>query len=398
MHIAFLKKLFRNFGYEDSLMAAFDPAATTRPDARRNFDTITMTEAEKGFKEHMEKVDKEVNEMAPAIAESDQKLEAAENREKEAEKAMRDAGLDYGRALTQSGVAKGKAADARKLTHYVPKSHENAISYLYSAEKDCGDLFDTPAAAYQWLKARIAVLDGRVLDTSPVGTLLSTNIRQSVRLRPTQRQLLIGVGWDRDESAKVDLDVSAVVVGDKGDHELCTVFSSRRRAPGIMHSGDVASGATDVDKQSIQLNLDELQVDARQIYFAVGVFTERRSFADLTACHCRIEDQKSEEELMKFRYGPGGQHPGLIMARLFKDNVGQWNFQKIGLFTFGRTSFKIMPDIIKAKEYLGQASASASESFSGSGMHRSLGQASVAASESLSGSGMHRRREDGARG
>jgi tellurium resistance protein TerZ len=355
LHVKFLKMFFQQFGYEDSLMVAFQPASTRYPDSRRNFDNITMTEAEKGFleKDHLER---EVSDLEQAVVSREREQEAAADDVRAAEKSIREAGLEYGRALTDKNLANAKSADAAEKARTIPKTPQDAQKQLQIAERKLAAFMESPYAAYQWLKNRVAILEGRQRKRqrlpSSIGELIGRNIREVLPLKPQHRKLSIGVGWDALNCSDVDLDVSAIVFDDKGDHELCAVFSSKRTAPGITLSGDNLTGQGDGDDETIDINLDELKPEARQIYFALGVFTQKICLSDLTACHCRVVDKTSGTELVRYNTCDMEAHPGLILGRLYKDSKNQWHYQKIGLFSSGRTWFKMMPEILKARTFL----------------------------------------------
>jgi stress response protein SCP2 len=164
--------------------------------------------------------------------------------------------------------------------------------------------------------------------------------------------LSIGVGWDKKGGSDVDLDVSAIVFDDKGEHEMYAVFATRRTAPGLKHSGDNLTGLGDGDDETIDVNFDELDPGARQIYFALGMFTEKFDLSDLVGSHYRVVDKISGIELVEYGHGRMEAQPGLIMGRLYRDRNNQWHYQRIGLYSSGRTWFKMMPDITKLRNYL----------------------------------------------
>jgi hypothetical protein len=114
-----------------------------------------------------------------------------------AEKAIRQAGLEYGRALTDKNLANAKSADAAEVAQNIPKSEQDAQKQLQVAERKCAVFMDNPYAAYRWLKDRIAILEGRQKKKrlpSSIGELIGKNISDVFSFTPQQKNV---VDWRR---------------------------------------------------------------------------------------------------------------------------------------------------------------------------------------------------------
>eukprot|EP00927_Polykrikos_kofoidii_P066849 TRINITY_DN6240_c0_g1_i1.p1 TRINITY_DN6240_c0_g1~~TRINITY_DN6240_c0_g1_i1.p1 ORF type:complete len:557 (+),score=87.44 TRINITY_DN6240_c0_g1_i1:66-1736(+) len=351
-HASFLMKIFKILDVEDTLLAAFEIASTRPPHDRSSFDNITMDEAEDRFLGHMDQVKTEAADLELAIANTTQTEDAAAWDVLTAEKAMRNAGLEYGKALADCKVAKAKEAEACKIAQSFPKSLQDARERLDLAEKRNEDFKKRPCAAYESLKNRIGVLEDRGCDSSTLGYYIGRNICEGTRLDPRQTLLSIHFGFDQLSGDGVELHASAIVLNDEGVHDFNAISSSRKTYPGIKHIGKSTFSACDECSECIEINLAELCQDARQIYFALSIFTEKHSFAELSACQFRVADKLSGRELVNFHCDLMEQRRGLIIARLYRDNGQQWYSQKIGLFSNARTWCKMMPELFQVRSYL----------------------------------------------
>lgn len=162
--------------------------------------------------------------------------------------------------------------------------------------------------------------------------------------RRLDHQLVVaGLGWDTDVG-HVDLDVSVILFTADGSH-IDTVFFENLEAPGIKHSGDNLTGDGHGDDESIFIHLDAVPSQVQQIVFIVNIFTEERTFHQVTNPYCRLY-AADDEELCKYELKEAGDREGLIIARLmFEAGRGRWSFQAAGLPCRGRTWKESLPEV-----------------------------------------------------
>eukprot|EP00927_Polykrikos_kofoidii_P024289 TRINITY_DN2210_c0_g1_i1.p1 TRINITY_DN2210_c0_g1~~TRINITY_DN2210_c0_g1_i1.p1 ORF type:complete len:432 (+),score=83.81 TRINITY_DN2210_c0_g1_i1:35-1297(+) len=152
-----------------------------------------------------------------------------------------------------------------------------------------------------------------------------------------------GLGWDCTGSG-IDLDVSAVLFDDAGQH-LDTVFFGNLSSNGIEHSGDNLTGEGGGDDETIRVDLPNLPANAAQLFFTVNIYTRGKSFSEVANPYCRILDESSNE-MARYMLREGGSQTGLVIARLFRThNADRWGFQAVGSFCRGQTWKDSMPEL-----------------------------------------------------
>eukprot|EP00927_Polykrikos_kofoidii_P014998 TRINITY_DN1664_c0_g2_i1.p1 TRINITY_DN1664_c0_g2~~TRINITY_DN1664_c0_g2_i1.p1 ORF type:complete len:377 (+),score=78.64 TRINITY_DN1664_c0_g2_i1:39-1133(+) len=160
-HVQSLKRFFEKFDYADSLMSAFAPASRHKPADRKHFDVVTMTTAEKGFVDHKDGLHKEAAESAPMIDHARKVADRAKVSVEAAKQSVRDAGLQFGRAVTSVWRAKLKEATDIKALRDSPTSQNEAEKQLVESKQKHDRFMTETYEAFMWLKERIAILETR---------------------------------------------------------------------------------------------------------------------------------------------------------------------------------------------------------------------------------------------
>eukprot|EP00927_Polykrikos_kofoidii_P014997 TRINITY_DN1664_c0_g1_i1.p1 TRINITY_DN1664_c0_g1~~TRINITY_DN1664_c0_g1_i1.p1 ORF type:complete len:362 (+),score=64.74 TRINITY_DN1664_c0_g1_i1:154-1239(+) len=160
-HVQSLKRFFGKFDYADSLMSAFALASKVKPADRKQFDVVTMTTAETGFVEYKDGLHKQAAESKPLIQHAQKTSEDAKVGLEAATQSVRDAGLQFGRAVTAVWKAKLKEAAAIKALRDEPKSQNEAERHLGESKKRYETFMTGTYEAFMWLKERIAILETR---------------------------------------------------------------------------------------------------------------------------------------------------------------------------------------------------------------------------------------------
>jgi len=157
-HIQALIPIFAKFDYEGSLIAAFPPAAMCYPDARRNFDKLTMEDAEKGFLSFRHKLEGEIAAADPLVSNAIALVAFGEDEVKTCKVKEYDAGLALGRSRFALAVAQLQLADAKKAVGEFPTTPKQAESMKVTAATTLEAFQTGPYEAYVYLRDRVAAL------------------------------------------------------------------------------------------------------------------------------------------------------------------------------------------------------------------------------------------------
>jgi tellurium resistance protein TerZ len=141
----------------------------------------------------------------------------------------------------------------------------------------------------------------------------------------------------RNKTIPVDLDLSAVLIDDRGElHEI--IFFQNLTSLGIIHFGDDRVGDTDgddgLDNEVIKVELDKLPSHIEQIVFILNSF-EKQDFADIPFASIRLYE--GDEKIVKnvfaeYNIARDNRYKGyisMILGKLYKRN-GAWKFNAIG--------------------------------------------------------------------
>mmetsp|Transcript_28067 Transcript_28067/g.77531 ORF Transcript_28067/g.77531 Transcript_28067/m.77531 type:complete len:360 (+) Transcript_28067:85-1164(+) len=157
-HLQALIPIFAKFDYEGSLIAAFPPAAMCYPDARRNFDKLTMEDAEKGFLSFRHKLEGEIAAADPLVSNAIALVAFGEDEVKTCKVKEYDAGLALGRSRFALAVAQLQLADAKKAVGEFPTTPKQAESMKVTAATTLEAFQTGPYEAYVYLRDRVAAL------------------------------------------------------------------------------------------------------------------------------------------------------------------------------------------------------------------------------------------------
>ncbi len=178
------------------------------------------------------------------------------------------------------------------------------------------------------------------------------------------RQLFMGLGWDVAQpsapartgglfgglfggggsagGASIDLDASCLAFDGQCQLRDQVWFRQLRGLQGALeHTGDNLTGAGDGDDEVIQVDLGRLPAEITQLVFTVNSF-RGQTFDRVQNAFCRLVDNQTQTELVRFDLREAGTHTGLIMARLFRQG-SDWHFQALGDKTQGRTFQDLLP-------------------------------------------------------
>lgn len=153
-------------------------------------------------------------------------------------------------------------------------------------------------------------------------------------------QLNLGLGWDirATDGKDFDLDAVAILLGENGkifdatERSLC--FFNQKEIEGVKHSGDNRTGAGDGDDETIEVSLNTLQAEVKEVVLGVVIFeaAERnQNFGQVNNAYVRLYNPlDGNKELARFDLSEDYSAQTVIeMAKLYRHN-GEWKFKALG--------------------------------------------------------------------
>ncbi|MEX5636510.1 TerD family protein [Parafrankia sp. FMc2] len=187
-------------------------------------------------------------------------------------------------------------------------------------------------------KGRVSLRKGQSV------SLVKTGAPPLVRVR-------MGLGWDPAQHGKsIDLDASCILFDQRGKDVDKVWFMSKKGARGaVRHSGDNLTGRGDGDDETIFVDLGALPPTVVSLIFTVNSF-QGQSFTDIRNAFCRLIDDQTGQELVRFDLSESKPATGLVMCRLQREpGAPTWAMTAIGEFHDGRT---VRAMVGPAKQYL----------------------------------------------
>ncbi|MEU0624448.1 TerD family protein [Streptomyces rubiginosohelvolus] len=155
---------------------------------------------------------------------------------------------------------------------------------------------------------------------------------------PLLSRVRMGLGWEPAFRGKdIDLDASVIAYGPNRNHLDSCYFGKLTILNGaIKHSGDNLTGEGAGDDETIIVDLGRIPADATGLVFTVNSFTGQK-FNEVAKAYCRLIDDASGEELVRFDLTGAEPQTGVMMAKLIKQFTGEWEMTAMGEFVKSRT-------------------------------------------------------------
>ncbi|MFJ3940750.1 TerD family protein [Streptomyces parvus] len=155
---------------------------------------------------------------------------------------------------------------------------------------------------------------------------------------PLLSRVRMGLGWEPAFRGKdIDLDASVIAYGPDRNHLDSCYFGKLTILNGaIKHSGDNLTGEGAGDDETIVVDLGRIPADATGLVFTVNSFTGQK-FNEVAKAYCRLIDDASGEELVRFDLTGAEPQTGVMMAKLIKQFTGEWEMTAMGEFVKSRT-------------------------------------------------------------
>ena len=157
---------------------------------------------------------------------------------------------------------------------------------------------------------------------------------------PGLRKIMVGLGWDInafDSGADFDLDASAFLAGADGrcptEREFIFYGNLEHSSGAVKHMGDNLTGEGDGDDEQIEVDLSKVPANIEKIAFTVTIYdaeTRHQNFGQVSNVFCRIVDESTGAELVRFDLGEDFSiETAIVVGELYKHN-GEWKFNAIG--------------------------------------------------------------------
>jgi stress response protein SCP2 len=153
---------------------------------------------------------------------------------------------------------------------------------------------------------------------------------------PPLTRVRMGLGWDVGSGEQIDLDASVILYDGRGKDVDKVWFMSKKGAKGaVRHSGDNLTGAGEGDDEVIYVDLMAMPSDVNALVFTVNSF-RGQSFRQVRNAFCRLVDDMSGAELVRFDLSDSKDATGIVMCKLQREGPA-WVMTAIGEFHDGKT-------------------------------------------------------------
>jgi stress response protein SCP2 len=176
------------------------------------------------------------------------------------------------------------------------------------------------------------------LDAGRVSLVKGARVSLVKSAGPPLVEVMIGLGWDPARfRGKIDLDAS-VIAFDTAGAVLATVWFKNlgEWLGALRHSGDNLTGEGAGDDEQIFVDLDRLPAEVATLVFTITSY-RRDKFTDIKNAFCRLVDNRTGQELVRYDLSDAQPSTGVLMASLRRTPNRSWEMRAIGEFADGRT-------------------------------------------------------------
>ncbi|MFJ7901447.1 TerD family protein [Streptomyces sp. NPDC096198] len=156
--------------------------------------------------------------------------------------------------------------------------------------------------------------------------------------QPLLSRVRMGLGWEPAFRGKdIDLDASVIAYGPQRNHVDSCYFGKLTILSGsVQHSGDNLTGEGGGDDEVITVDLGRLPQEVTGLVFTVNSFSGQK-FTEVAKAYCRLLDDATGEELVRFDLTNAEPQTGVMMAKLIRQFSGEWDMTAMGDFVKART-------------------------------------------------------------
>jgi stress response protein SCP2 len=181
------------------------------------------------------------------------------------------------------------------------------------------------------------------LDRGPVNLVKGSRISLVKSGAPPLTKVVMGLGWDPAKGRRnIDLDASVIAFDAAGKKQEIVWFMHLAEFGGALrHSGDNLTGQGDGDDEKIFVDLARLPATVTSLVFTITSFGGQK-FTDIARAFCRLVDEASGQELVRYELSEAQRNSAVIMAMLRRQPAGTWEMRAIGEFHDARTVKKLV--------------------------------------------------------
>jgi stress response protein SCP2 len=181
------------------------------------------------------------------------------------------------------------------------------------------------------------------LDKGRVSLVKSQRVSLVKTGAPPLTKVVMGLGWDPAKGRKnIDLDASCIAFDQQG-RKLEIVWFTHLVAFGnaLQHTGDNLTGQGEGDDEQIRVDLAALPANVFSLIFTINSFSGQK-FTDVARAFCRLVDEGSGQELVRFDLSESQPYTGVLMAMLRRTGPSTWEMRALGEYHDGRTVKKLV--------------------------------------------------------
>jgi stress response protein SCP2 len=181
------------------------------------------------------------------------------------------------------------------------------------------------------------------LDRGPVSLVKGSRISLVKSGAPPLTSVVMGLGWDPAKGRRnIDLDASVIAFDGTGKKQEIVWFMHLAEFGGALrHSGDNLTGQGDGDDEKIFVDLARLPASIMSLVFTITSFGGQK-FTDIARAFCRLVDETTGQELVRYELSEAQRNSAVIMAMLRRQAAGTWEMRAIGEFHDARTVKKLV--------------------------------------------------------
>jgi len=155
---------------------------------------------------------------------------------------------------------------------------------------------------------------------------------------PPLQRVTMGLGWDPARGRRsIDLDASVIAFAADGRSLAMVWFSKLKQFGGaLQHSGDNLTGKGGGDDEQIVVDLLALPAEVTTLVFTITSYRGQK-FTEVANAFCRLVDNASGAELVRYSLSEAEPSTGVLMAALRRTSPQTWEMRALGEFHNGKT-------------------------------------------------------------
>ncbi|WAX57617.1 TerD family protein [Jatrophihabitans cynanchi] len=160
---------------------------------------------------------------------------------------------------------------------------------------------------------------------------------------PPLAKVIMGLGWDPAKGRRnIDLDASCIAFDQQGSKlEIVWFMHLRDFGGALQHTGDNLTGQGEGDDEQIRVDLLAMPQQVHSLVFTINSFSGQK-FTEVARAFCRLVDEATGQELVRFDLSESQPKTGVLMAMLRRTGPATWEMRAIGEYHDGRTVKKLV--------------------------------------------------------